>query len=219
MEEQHAPPPRVAIVDAERTTREALARALQFEGVPVAATAATGEELLGALGSSPAEVALVDVPGETEPALLRALRSCQPSVSALVLGDGGELGRAERSYRDGATGFLSKQVTGMDDLLAAIRLAARGALCFPWGDAPPPPSVPGTNTAVSWKLQRLTPRERQVLAHVAAGHDNLKIAALLNISERTVKSHVISVYRKLDAENRVQLALLAGQLGVTPVRM
>jgi two-component system, NarL family, nitrate/nitrite response regulator NarL len=108
-------------------------------------------------------------------------------------------------------------VTGIEDLLIAIRATARGELCFPWGAAPPPPSS-AANTAVSWKLQRLTPREREVLAHVAAGHDNLKIAALLNISERTVKSHVISVYRKLDAENRVQLALLAGQLGVAAVR-
>ena len=209
--------PRVAIVDAEKIGREALACALEREGLLIAASASNAEELLSALSATIAEVALVDVPGEVEPGVLRALRSRQPPVAGLVLGDGGELGRAERSYRDGAHGFVSKQVTGIEELIVAIRLIARGELCFPWGAAAPP-STANSNNSVSWKLQRLTPRERQVLAHVAAGHDNLKIAALLNISERTVKSHVISVYRKLDAENRVQLALLAGQLGVAPVR-
>lgn len=210
--------PRVAIIDGERTAREAIACALDRAGLQITATAANAEELFVALGSFAAEVALVDLPADAEPGVLRALRSQQPPVPALVLGDGGELGRAERSYRDGAFGFLSKMTAGIEELVAAIHTTARGELCFPWGSTPPPPSASGSGT-VSWKLQRLTPRERQVLAHVAAGHDNLKIAALLNISERTVKSHVISVYRKLDAENRVQLALLAGQLGVTPVRM
>jgi DNA-binding NarL/FixJ family response regulator len=51
---------------------------------------------------------------------------------------------------------------------------------------------------------------------VAGGADNLKIAAHLQIAERTVKSHVTQLYRKLGAENRTQLALRACHLGVRP---
>jgi two-component system nitrate/nitrite response regulator NarL len=58
-------------------------------------------------------------------------------------------------------------------------------------------------------LRSLTPKEREVLALVADGADNLKIAAMLSIAERTVKVHVTSIYRKLRAQNRVELALLA----------
>ena len=60
----------------------------------------------------------------------------------------------------------------------------------------------------------LTLRERQVLGHLATGADNLKVAALLDITERTVRAHVSSLYRKLGCENRAELALLARDMGV-----
>ena len=65
-------------------------------------------------------------------------------------------------------------------------------------------------------LARLTRRERQVLPFVVAGADNLKIAAHLAIRERTVKAHVSNLFRKLDCENRVQLAMRASRLGIQP---
>jgi DNA-binding NarL/FixJ family response regulator len=65
-------------------------------------------------------------------------------------------------------------------------------------------------------LARLTGRERQVLRFVVAGADNLKIAAHLAIRERTVKAHISNLFRKLDCENRVQLAMKANRLGVQP---
>ena len=64
------------------------------------------------------------------------------------------------------------------------------------------------------ELGKLTLREREVLGYIAAGADNLKIAACLGITERTVKAHITSIYKKLGPENRTQLAVLACQLGV-----
>lgn len=58
-------------------------------------------------------------------------------------------------------------------------------------------------------LKALTAKEREVLELLADGADNLKIAAMLSIAERTVKAHVTSIYKKLGAQNRVELALLA----------
>jgi DNA-binding NarL/FixJ family response regulator len=66
-------------------------------------------------------------------------------------------------------------------------------------------------------LRNLSLREREVLCHLAAGEDNLKIAAMLGISERTVKAHVSNLYRKLGQENRTQMALFAQQLGLKPM--
>ena len=64
----------------------------------------------------------------------------------------------------------------------------------------------------------LTPRQKEVLRYVAQGLDNLQIAAHLSVCERTVKTHITSLYRKLAQENRVQLALVgasAMQNGLT----
>ena len=65
-------------------------------------------------------------------------------------------------------------------------------------------------------LARLSLRERQVLSLIGAGADNLKIAAQLDISERTVKAHVTGLYRKTQVENRTQLAILAREVGLRP---
>jgi DNA-binding NarL/FixJ family response regulator len=63
--------------------------------------------------------------------------------------------------------------------------------------------------SVDSELPGLTGREREVLGQIGLGADNLKISALLGISERTVKAHVTSLFKKLGAENRVELALAA----------
>ncbi|WP_274379774.1 helix-turn-helix domain-containing protein [Myxococcus xanthus] len=60
----------------------------------------------------------------------------------------------------------------------------------------------------------MTPREREVLGYIAAGADNLRIAACLGITERTVKAHITAIYKKVGSENRTQLAVLGCQLGV-----
>jgi DNA-binding NarL/FixJ family response regulator len=64
------------------------------------------------------------------------------------------------------------------------------------------------------RARALSPREREVLAYIASGLDNLQIAAHLGVCERTVKSHVTALYRKLAQENRAQLALLGVRLGM-----
>lgn len=65
-------------------------------------------------------------------------------------------------------------------------------------------------------IKKISPREKEVLSLVGTGADNLKIAALLGVSERTVKAHVSSMYLKIGAENRVELALIALRLRLRP---
>ena len=100
------------------------------------------------------------------------------------------LGAAEVVTAKPLTGAIMRQARG------PARLEARPV-------AVPSPPMP------SPALDRLTPREREVLSHIANGADNLKVAAALGIAERTVKSHVTSLFRKIGAENRVELALAA----------
>ena len=106
-------------------------------------------------------------------------------------------------------GLLSKQVSTPDAVAEALQAAASGQRRFPLELAEP--VAPRTA-----EPSALTAREREVLGCIASGHDNLKIAAMMAISERTVKSHVASIYRKLRLENRVQLAIRARELGISP---
>ena len=123
----------------------------------------------------------------------------------------------EQCLQAGASGYINAQSSGVDSLLGAVRSLAQGTHVLPSELVDTLLRVDPRTGAAAHLLSLLSAREREVLGYVAAGADNLKIASLLGISERTVKAHVSSLYRKLSQENRTQLALLARQLGVRPM--
>ncbi|NUP49506.1 MAG: response regulator transcription factor, partial [Catenulispora sp.] len=131
------------------------------------------------------------------------------------------------SLRAGASGFLLKDTLAAD-LLSAIRVVARG-------DAVVAPSVTrrllerfvGTGTGVgtdadadtaplapALAVDSLTEREREVLALVARGLSNVEIAALIYVSEGTVKTHVSRLLAKLNLRDRVQAVVYAYESGL-----
>ena len=77
--------------------------------------------------------------------------------------------------------------------------------------SPNPKQAPGGDAAV---LDRLTPREREILTLVALGHSNDQIAQQLFISPTTAKTHVNRTMMKLDARDRAQLVIIAYETGV-----
>ncbi len=126
------------------------------------------------------------------------------------------------ALRAGASGFVLKDVP-VDGLVRSIRSVARGdavvspritrllldnfaaRLPHPLGSA----TGPGRPA-----LDRLTPREQEVLSAMAAGMSNTEIAEKLVISEVTVKTHVGSILAKLDLRNRVHAVIFAYEMGV-----
>lgn len=123
------------------------------------------------------------------------------------------------ALRAGASGFLVKDMA-LDDILAAVRVVAAG-------DALIAPSV--TRRLIEQFVERpparvqrrtaegITERETEVLTLVGRGLSNAEIAADLHISPATAKAHVARLFTKLDARDRVQLAILAYQLGLVSV--
>jgi DNA-binding NarL/FixJ family response regulator len=117
----------------------------------------------------------------------------------------------------GASGFLLKDVSA-DQLIAAVRTVQVGdALLAPTITrrlverfTRPSAGVAGDAAA----LGRLTPREHEVLGHVARGMSNAEIAEELVVSEATVKSHVASLLGKLELRNRAQAVVLAYETGI-----
>ena len=118
----------------------------------------------------------------------------------------------------GASGFLLKR-TSPEELIAAIHTVAAG-------DSLLSPSVtrrvidrmarqPVPESRPDGRVERLTPREREVLVLVARGLSNGEIAAALAIEESTVKTHVKRILTKLGARDRVQAVIVAYESGLT----
>jgi DNA-binding NarL/FixJ family response regulator len=118
-----------------------------------------------------------------------------------------------RALRAGASGFLLKD-TAPEDMLAGIRVLAAGdALLAPgitrrlireFAARPDPAERPAPEM-----LDRLSAREREVLAEVAGGWSNAEIGERLHISAATAKTHVSRLLMKLDAHDRAQLVMIA----------
>ncbi|WP_055546698.1 LuxR C-terminal-related transcriptional regulator, partial [Streptomyces kanamyceticus] len=123
------------------------------------------------------------------------------------------------ALRAGASGFLLKDALP-EELLAGIRVVASGeAMLAPtvtrrliaaFADTAPAPDPE--------LLESLTPREREVLTLVAAGHTNAEIAEALGVTTGTVKSHVNALLGKLGLRDRVQATILAYDLGLARPR-
>ncbi|MBF6177328.1 response regulator [Nocardia otitidiscaviarum] len=214
---------RVALVDDQHLVREGLRalleRADDIEVVGEAATGATGVELVAATRP---DVVLMDIrmPGGDGLAATKHIVA-QPElrdVRVVVLTTFDTDDNLLEAMRAGAAGFLLKD-TDPDGLREAVRIVARG-------DALLSPAVTrrvmlaaaaGPHPRAAELLDRLTAREREVLAEVGAGRSNSEIAATLHMSPATARTHVGRLLTKLDARDRAQLVALAYETGlITP---
>jgi DNA-binding NarL/FixJ family response regulator len=118
--------------------------------------------------------------------------------------DDPELVRA--AFRHGASAFIVKRIAPTD-LGAAIRQAMDGVVYQPLGPAPETDDTNLRNSGVS-------ERELEVLKLVAEGKSNKQIAAELFLAVQTVKFHLTSIYRKLDAGTRTEAVRTAYRLGL-----
>lgn len=214
-------PIRVGILEDQQLFLECLVAIFEKAGIEVVARSASVEDFLSRTRQSPPDVAVVDLRLEHLDSQevsngLRAvelLHDFHPQVRPLVLSANRDSMEVERCFRAGAAGYLCKQNVSCADLLEAVERVARGERLVP-PELFPSPALGEDASPGRDALQRLTLREREVLGYIASGADNLKIAVCLGITERTVKAHITSIYRKLDVENRTQMAMLACQLGV-----
>jgi DNA-binding NarL/FixJ family response regulator len=119
------------------------------------------------------------------------------------------------ALRAGASGFLLKDATP-EEIIAAVRIVGGGEALLA-------PAVTRrliaefasrARTVRPPELDRLTPREHEILLQVAAGRTNAEIARQLHLAEQTVKSHVSSVLFKLGLRDRVQAVILAYESGL-----
>ncbi|CAL9629545.1 response regulator transcription factor [Streptomyces albus] len=192
---------RVVIAEDDPLLREGLALLLRAESFDVVATAGTPEEFLAAVETHEPDVAIVDVrmpPTHTDEGITAAVRArrSRPGLAVLVLSAYVEQAFATELLAEGSArlGYLLKERVGrVQEFLTALHRVADG------GTAIDPEVVTQlfARTRPDAHLDRLSPRERDVLALMAEGLGNAAIAERLRITEGAVHKHIRSIFAKL----------------------
>jgi DNA-binding NarL/FixJ family response regulator len=209
--------PRVVIVDDHRLFRAGV-KAELGELVDVVGDAGTVEEACATILAQAPDVVLLDVhmpDGGGEEVIRRSAGGQDgPRFLALSVSDAAE--DVIAVIRAGARGYVTKTISGPDLAEAVARVAEGDAVFSPrlagfvldaFATASPGPAP----AAADPELDQLTPREREVLRHIARGYMYKEIARTLGISTKTVEAHVSAVLRKLQLSSRHELSRWAVQ--------
>jgi NarL family two-component system response regulator LiaR len=199
---------RVLLVDDHPVVRQGLRALLSTQdGIDVVGEAGDGEAAVAAAQQLSPDVVLMDVvmPGMDGVEALRRIGDRRPQTRVVMLTSYADERRAMEAVDAGASGFLLKDASPRD-VVSAIRAAYRG-------EAVLHPSVAAKLLAERRRPPAahadLTARELEVLRLIARGLQNKQIAVQLHLSEKTVKTHVSAVLRKLDVTDRTQAAMYA----------
>ena len=154
----------------------------------------------------------IDMPVMNGREALAQILSSQPQQTVVMLTVSEDSEDLTECMRLGARGFLLKNINA-DFLVDAIKKAANGDNVFsPEMTARLVQSLIQPQAAAPTSvLDSLTPRELEILGHLAAGHSNKIIARKLDLAESTIKVHVQNILRKLELSSRVQAAVFAVQ--------
>src|ERR1700687_3276906 len=190
---------RIAIIDDDRSILKSLLRMLSVAGFEVVAFS-SAREFLAAVDTEGVSCAISDLrmPGVNGLELQQTLRSKLPHLSMVFITGHGDLPTGVSAMKAGAVDFLEKPVRS-EVLLEAINRAIERSR-----------SLLAAATEIEElkiRYQRLTPREREVFALVAAGLLNKQIGAELGTTEKTIKQHRGRVVNKMEAGSFAELVL------------
>jgi DNA-binding NarL/FixJ family response regulator len=203
----------VLVVDDHAVVREGLRAFLDLQdGIEVAGEAADGEAAIEEAQRLAPDVVLMDLvmPRLDGVGAMRVLRERVPGARVIVLTSFLDEDRLLPALRAGAAGYLLKNAEPAE-VARAVRAAHAGeAVLDPVVAARLMEALAGGEEP----LDRLTPREREVLELIGRGYANKRIALALELSEKTVKTHVGHVLAKLGVSDRTQAAVMAVRAGL-----
>jgi NarL family two-component system response regulator LiaR len=206
---------RVLVADDHPLVRQGLRAYLSLQpDLEVVGEATGGDEAILRARALGPDVVLMDLlmPGLDGVEAMRRLGDEAPACRVVVLTSAADEDHVLAAMRAGASGYVLKDAPPAD-VVAAVRRAVEGGAVIDPNVAPVLLREARRERARD-PLEALTRREREVLALVARGLPNKRIAAELGVAEKTVKTHVSSVLRKLGVHDRTQAALLAARAGL-----
>ena len=202
---------KIMFTDDHSMIREGLKSLLELDGdIEVIAEAENGEECLQKLLTVKPDVLLLDInmPKMNGLEVLKSLKDAKSKVKVLVLTVHNETEYLMKAVEIGINGYVLKDSESAE-LKKAIFTIYDGENYIQ------PSLIPALNSKMieknedEIKLESLTRRELQVLKELAVGKFNRDIAKEMEISERTVKNHISSIFKKLDVTDRTQAAVFA----------
>ena len=201
----------MALAEDNTLLREGVARLLErAEGIDLVGTAADRPSLEALIEAESPDVVITDIrmpPTGTDEGIQIAamLRVTRPTVGVVVLSQYADPAYAHALLEGGSEGrayLLKERVSDVDDLLAAIHEVAAGGSVI---DSKVVESLVSTKRPRGSEVDRLTPREHEILAEMAQGKSNAAIAATLVLSTRAVEKHTNSIFSKLGLSEEVDL--------------
>ena len=205
---------RVLLIDDHALFREGIVGLLKRRGIEIQATGDCREGIELAQ-SSPPDIILLDLrmPEMTGIEVLQKLNDLKSEVPVVMLTTSTDDRDLSDALRNGVKGYLLKDMEP-DELISSLRDIVSGktvvapdltsvlANLVKDGDSADPKAIPSP-------FSSLTPREMEILCHLAEGESNKVIARNLSISDGTVKLHVKAILRKLEVHSRVEAAVMA----------
>lgn len=197
------------------------------EDIEISGAAELDSGVLSTIGNLPPDVALVDVDGPSDNglALARKIKQHSPSIGVVVLTSNASDAQLFLVLKAQAAAYLEKEVTA-DQLVDTIRRVACGEHPINEGLVTRPKVAEQVLQQFHELSQRyeaeafispLTIRETEILNYMAQGYLNKQIAVKLGISEQTIKNHVTSILRKLNANARTEAVVLAIKQGLISI--
>jgi FixJ family two-component response regulator len=203
-------PPIIHVVDDDSSFRTAVMRLLRAAKYEVRGYASASEFLNSDPYANPGCILLdLRMPGASGLDLQQSLAQMEERLPVIFLTGHGDIPASVRAMKAGAVDFLTKPIR-REALLHAVENAlgvdAKGR------------AARAVLRELRDRYENLTPREREVLAHVVSGKLNKQIAFDLGAAERTIKAHRASIMEKLRMQSVAELARLAQELGIEPIR-
>jgi len=196
---------RVVLAEDNALLREGMTKLFEAQSdIDLVGTAGDLPELLALIDDTPADVVITDIrmpPTGTDEGIRAAshLRQNRPEVGVVVLSQYANPAYALALLAEGSSGrayLLKERVSGVDELMHAVREVSAGRSVI---DAAVVEALVNANVRKpASELERLTPRETEILGEMAQGKSNAAIAAALILSERAVEKHTNSIFSKLD---------------------
>ncbi len=215
----------VIIISQQVFFRQGIEHSLsKVRDITISATAEISDEVLSIIDKLPPDVALLDIdtPSDAGLKLARKIKQHLPTIGVVVLTSNPDDAQLFQALKAQAVAYLGKEVTA-SELVNTIRGVSRG-------EHPINESLTTRPKLAEQVLQQfqelslrseaesfispLTPREMEILRYIAQGYLNKQIAAELDISEQTIKNHVTSILRKLNANARTEAVVVAIKQGL-----
>ena len=212
---------RLLLVDDHEIVRAGLRMLFQAEtDIEIVGEVGSGAEAIEAVGDLKPDVVLMDVvmAGMNGIEATRRIKKAHPDTAVLALTMHEDEQYFFEMLQAGASGYVPKRAAP-DDLVSAVRIVYQGNVFLY-------PSLAkvlvrrylnGAAASSDPLLEQLTPREREVLTHIAEGHTNREIADALGISVRTVDRHRENIMSKLNLHSRVELTKYAIERGLISI--